>query len=138
MKSIFLSYADADESFASRLAGDLEEVGFLIYKDIVSVLPDMSLLDRLLAESRTLNFILLVISKSSEKKTTAAYDWRDAIFDEVIHSRNWLVPILLEDCVLPEYVFVNNIEDFRDISAYYSSFQRLLTVLKQNSSPNKT
>ena len=132
MSSIFLSYAISDESFVFRLVNDLKVLGFTIYQDQIGTSTGQPFLERLISGMKPLDFILLICSQSSEQGTIAASDWKDAIIDEAIHGRNWLVPVLIEDSILPEYIFSDSIEDFRNPSEYSFSFQKLINRISTN------
>jgi TIR domain len=127
MPSFFLSYAHSNELFVSRLAADFESIGCIVWKDCISTSPDLTFLERILSLKKRINFIILIFSESSASGTIAASDWNDAIIDEAIHNRNWIVPILVQDCNLPKYIFPESLEDFRSTLSYSSSFQKLLT-----------
>jgi hypothetical protein len=126
MSSIFLSYAANDESFVSRLVTDLESTNYLVWKDCISTSPKLPLLERILSKQQRFNFIIMIFSESSAAGTIAADDWNDAIIDEALHGRNWVVPIFVQDCALPAYISNVSLEDFRSIPSYFSSCQKLL------------
>lgn len=127
MPSIFLSYAVSDEPFVSRLLEDLKTLDVQTWQDCINTIPKKPLHERLLSAQNRIDFIVLIFSSASSCRTEALSDWNDAIIDQTLHGRNWIIPILVEDCDLPEYILPDSVEDFRNPSTYSSAFEKLLT-----------
>ncbi len=127
MRSIFLSYVVNDKLFVSRLVKDLESLNCQVWQDCFDSFPNSTLLERLLSIQKRIDFIIVILSKSSIEGTIADSYWNDVKIDEALHGRNWLIPVLIHDSELPMYIFPDRVEDFRVQSTYRSAFQKLTT-----------
>jgi hypothetical protein len=130
MRSIFLSYRKSDELFVSRLIKNLQYLNFQVYQDCIITLPEKTLLENMLSLQKRIDFVIIILSKLSSRGTITDSYWNEVILDTIIHGRTWLIPVLIQKCDLPMYIFPSYVEDFSIPSAYSSAFKKLTSRMK--------
>jgi hypothetical protein len=126
MSVIFLSYDSADSQFASQLADSLRTFNYRVFEDCIQE-TSFPLLERLIECGEKIKCLLLIVSVKTSRETVIANDWKDAITDNIIHGRNWIIPVLIQDCELPDRLNISEVEDFRNDLDSREKIERLIT-----------
>lgn len=93
------------------------------------MLPGDSLVDRIFEEGiKEAKAIIIVLSKSSVEKPWVREEL-NAAFIKRINNRSKLIPIVIDDCEIPESLKSTVWESISDLTSYDSSFERILASI---------
>jgi len=102
---VFISYTHADQNAARQLNFELRSRGFTTWLDKVNLLPGQDWNSAIRSAIKSADLVLVLISKQStekrgyfQKEIALALD----TLSEVPEQSIYLVPVLLEECPIPE------------------------------------
>ncbi|MDX2212730.1 MAG: TIR domain-containing protein [Oculatellaceae cyanobacterium bins.114] len=97
MSHVFLSYARADgKPAATRLRGELERVGFQIWRDIEDMQGGQSWKDQLREALRTVQVVVVLLTPAAVASKYVEWEWETAL---TLDKR--VIPLLLMPCDVP-------------------------------------
>ncbi len=116
---VFVSHASEDkERFVLAFSRKLRERGIDAWVDKWEMLPGDSLVDKIFEEGiKQASAVIVILSKNSEKKPWVVEEL-NAGYVKRINEKSKLIPILIEDCDVPEclrstlWVRINNLDDY--------------------------
>lgn len=120
---IFLSHASADKNFVRSLAVDLSNMGHEIWLDEWNILAGKSIPAKISEGLENSNFVIVVLSKNSVTSRWVETEWQAKYWDEINNSSVVVLPLLLEECVVPTLLKAKKYADFR--SDYTDGLERL-------------
>ena len=127
MARIFLSYSHRDQEFAEKLASDLRAGGYRVWLDVWKLEVGDSIpngIERGIADSQ---FVVVVLSEASCSSNWVEKEWKAKYWKEVNENQVMVLPLLLEDCEIPELLKPKLYADFRTNYANgYSELSRKL------------
>jgi hypothetical protein len=122
---VFLSYSRNDRGFARRLAHNLTERGAQVWLDENEILVGDSLIDRIQPAIDSVDYLAVVISNHSIQSEWVRREVKIAL-DQVSRGHPIrILPLLLDDCIIPNFMSGLNVADFRRREAYEDALDRL-------------
>ncbi len=123
MARLFISYATANRSFVVRLADSLRALEHHVCLDVHTITAGQGIPQRVAKEVETADYLLAVLSKESVVSSWMEHEWYAKYWEEVTSRRTTVIPVLLEDCVVPFFLRPKRYADFR--SNYYQGLAEL-------------
>lgn len=112
-KKIFISHSSADKSFVRRLAIDLRESGFDPWFDEWEIRVGDPITQKIESGLVEADYLVLILSKKSVDSEWVQREWRGKFWDEVKERRTLVLPVLIDDCLLPALLRDKKYADFR-------------------------
>ena len=114
--TLFLSYSTADQEIAGQLAMALLAESVKVWKDDLRIRPGDQLSEEIVTAIETCSFFCILLSTES-----VASDWVQRELDVALAcdragTRGFLIPVLLDDCEIPESLEDLRFIDFREES----------------------
>lgn len=127
---VFVSHASEDKDrFVLRFAERLRQKGIDAWLDKWEMLPGDSLVDKIFEEGiKEAKAVIVVLSKFSVEKPWVKEEL-NAAFVKRINSGSKLIPVVIDDCEVPEALKSTLWESITDLSAYDSSFDRVVASI---------
>ncbi|MFC1937437.1 toll/interleukin-1 receptor domain-containing protein [Chloroflexota bacterium] len=113
MNGVFISYASADRSFASKLANDLKSKGLNVWFDQWELKVGDSLTHKIGSAIKTQDFLIVVLSKASVESEWVLKELSIGLMRELEERRVVVLPIVIEDCDIPPLLSDKVYADFR-------------------------
>jgi hypothetical protein len=114
MSYVFLSHSHADKPFVRRLASHLRHHGHIVWIDEAEILVGDSLITKIGEGLDRVEYVLAVLSKTSVKSEWVKKELDIAMNKEIGAKRVVVLPILLDDVDLPQFLVGKKYADFRD------------------------
>lgn len=124
--SVFLCHNSHDKPFVRRLARHLIRAGFDVWLDEFELSVGDSLIDRLATAITTSTFLLAVISRHSLESNWVKKELSLAMTREIVGQNVVVMPVLIDDCELPEHLRDKLYADFRTTQGSLVQFIRLV------------
>lgn len=129
MTRVFLSHNHADKPFARRLATDLARHGAGVWIDEVEIGIGDSLIERIGHGITTSDFLAVVLSKNSVASRWVTEEVEIALTQQINGGRVKVLPIKLDDCLLPPFLMGKMYCDFSEAALYQGSLRALLGAM---------
>ena len=134
---VFVSHASEDKDrFVLQFAERLRQKGIDVWLDKWEMLPGDSLVDKIFEEGiKEAKAVVVVLSKFSVEKPWVKEEL-NAAFVKKINNGSKLIPVVIDDCNLPEALKSILWELITDLSTYDSSLDRIVaSVFGANDKP---
>ena len=128
MTTIFISYSSLDSTFIMKLVRDLKKTGCDIWLDKWEIKVGDDIFDKIQCGIKNAEFVVLVLSNNSISSGWVDKEWKIAYWSEITSRRVKVLPVLLEDCEIPDFVKLKKYADFR--KSYDTALQELITSIK--------
>ncbi len=129
MAKLFISYATANRPFVMRLADSLRALGHHVSLDVQDIRAGQGIPQRVAREVEAADFLLAILSKDSVCSSWVEHEWYAKYWEEVTTRQTAVIPVLLEDCVVPFFLRPKRYADFRyDYEAGLGELQRALEL----------
>ena len=136
---MFLCHTGANKDWVRKLARSIESEptdgsNLRVFFDEWDIKPGSNIvleLDRALAKSR---FIGVVLSPEMLEADWPSMEWTIAVSKDPSGRKGQVLPIWLGDCEIPGPLRIRNVLYFRDKIEYKKSYQKLISLLKNESS----
>jgi hypothetical protein len=127
---VFVSHASEDKDrFVLDFARRLREKGVDAWLDKWEMLPGDSLVDKIFQEGiKDASAVIVVLSPFSENKPWVREEL-NAAFVKRINSGSKLIPVIIEDCIIPEALSNTLWEKITDLENYDASLDRILASI---------
>lgn len=127
---VFVSHASEDkERFVLRFAERLRQKGIDAWLDKWEMLPGDSLVDKIFEEGiKEAKAVIVVLSKYSVEKPWVKEELNAAFVKRVNHGSK-LIPVVIDDCDVPEALTSTLWERIPDLESYDSSFDRIVASI---------
>ncbi len=112
--TFFLSYSSADQAIASQLAKALLVEGVKLWKDNYRIRPGDRLSDEIVAAIEKASFFCILLSRDALASDWVRLELEVALASESAAKRGFILPVLLEDCEIPESLADLRFLDFRN------------------------
>ena len=126
-RRIFISHSSRDRDFVDRLAIDLDRLGVDIWYDRWELKTGDSILDKIQSAIDKSDYIGVVLSTASVESGWVKKELNQALMNQLSGNDVTLLPILLEECIVPGFLRELRHADFR--LQYEQGFQDLLGVI---------
>lgn len=127
---VFVSHASEDkERFVNRFAVLLRENGVDAWLDKWEMLPGDSLVDKIFEEGlKDAQAVVLVLSRFSVEKPWVREELNAAIVKR-INSGSKLIPVVIDECEVPEALKSTLWQRIEDLDSYPDSLDRILAAI---------
>lgn len=126
---IFLSHSSEDKPDVRRLKVDLEKNGFSTWLDE----DEIGIGDRIATEVQkgltNSKFLIIWLTSRAVKSGWVEREWQSQLLYEIESKNTIILPLLAEDCEIPEFLKGKKYADFR--KDYNSGFNQLIVDLKK-------
>ncbi len=124
---VFVSHASEDkERFVLNFAARLRENGIDAWLDKWEMRPGDSLVDKIFEEGiKEAKAVIVVLSKFSVQKPWVREEL-NAAFVKRINTGSKLIPVVIDDCDVPEALRSTLWERIADLSSYQESLDRIV------------
>lgn len=129
MPYVFLSHSHCDKPFARRLAADLRNAGHSVWIDEAMINIGDSLVDKITTGLREVDFVAAIISIGSVDSSWVKKELELASNREIYERRVVILPLLVSEVDMPEFLKGKLYGDFRSPDLYDSSFELMLRTL---------
>jgi hypothetical protein len=127
---VFVSHASEDKDrFVLRFAERLRQKGIDAWLDKWEMLPGDSLVDKIFEEGiKEAKAVIVVLSNFSVKKPWVREELNAAVVKR-INNGSKLIPVVIDNCDVPEALKTTLWESIADLSAYDASFDRIVSSI---------
>jgi len=127
---VFISHASEDKArFVMGFAERLRAIGVDAWLDRWEMLPGDSLVDKIFEEGlRQATAVIVVLSNNSVDKPWVREEL-NAAFVKRVNSGSKLIPVVLEDCKIPEALASTLWEHIKTLDSYDDSFDRIVAAI---------
>lgn len=127
---VFISHASEDKTrFVLEFAKRLREKGIDAWLDKWEMLPGDSLIDKIFEEGiKEADAFIIVLSKFSVEKPWVKQEL-NAGYVKKINNGTKLIPVVIDDCSVPESLQSTLWEQISDLSSYDDSFDRIVASI---------
>lgn len=113
MAKIFISYSSKDAKFVDNLATTLQSLGHSVWLDKWEIRVGDSIVTKLESGIEKADYVAVVLSANSTKSNWVEQEWHAKYWDEVAKRRIMVLPLLIEDCSIPQLLKPKKYADFR-------------------------
>lgn len=125
-KKVFISYAGEDLDFATNLDGKLRSKGLDVWLAKWEVLPGDDLIDRVFENGlKNADVVILVLSRMSVDKPWVRAELNVAAVKR-INGLVKLIPIVLDDCTIPEALISTFYRRINNITSYDEEVEQIV------------
>ncbi len=110
---IFISHSSLDKPFAKLLCMDLEAQGYIPWLDEWDIRVGESIPERISSGLQEADFILVILSSNSVGSKWVEREWQTKYWSEIEKGKIVVLPLLLQECVIPELLRTKKYADFR-------------------------
>lgn len=128
--SIFLSHSSRDKAFVRRINSDLKSGGFDTWIDEDNIPYAASISEEIQNGLTKADVIFLFLSEAAVRSKWVSTEWQSQFFKQVSGGKTMVVPVLVDDCELPEFLQDRKYIDFRKKSEYGKSLASALDFLQ--------
>lgn len=132
---VFISYSHSDKEFVDKLAMNLVKSNIPIWLDRWELKVGDSITQKIQEVLSESDYLLMVFSKQSIESDWVKREMTAGLLREVEEKRAIILPVLLEDCILPLFVRDKFYADFR--SNFTSGFWQIENTLAAQFSQNQ-
>ncbi len=129
MANIFLSHSSADKPFVRRLANDLKSYGHTPWLDEWEIKIGDCIVSKIETGISKADFVILVLSTKAVQSGWVEKEWKSKYWNEVNDKKVMVLPVLVEDCQIPELIKTKKYADFRQDYSY--AFDQLVDALPE-------
>lgn len=127
--SIFLSHSWEDKEFVRRLAKDLEQVGAKVWIDEAEISLGDSLINKISEGVDNMDYLAVVLSKTSVQSEWVKKEVNIAMTMEIKNKGVKVLPLIIDDCIIPALLIDKFFADFSCPKKYKSSFEIIVKKL---------
>jgi len=109
----FISHSSKDKGFAEKLARDLRQSGLGVWLDKWEMKPGDSLTDKIQDAIGESAYLVVLLSQASAVSPWVSKELNAALTRELELKRVYVIPALIEDCQIPEFLTDKMYADFR-------------------------
>jgi acetyl-CoA carboxylase beta subunit len=129
MVKAFISYCHTNKDFANRIAKDLDACNTDIWIDIQGLDIGDSLPDKIEKSIEKSDFLIIILSKDSVKSKWVNKEIEIAYHYQQKNGKLVILPLLIEDCDIPQQIENIVYADFRDDANYEGQFRKILKAM---------
>lgn len=132
MANLFLSHSSKDKSFVKTLAKDLLATGHEVWLDEWEIRVGECIVKKVEEGIENSDYVIIVLSNHSVSSTWVGKEWRSKYMEEIVENEVRILPVIIEDCVVPPLLSSKKYADFR--RSYSQGISELIDSLA--SDPN--
>lgn len=135
---VFLSHSSADKDFVEEFAERLVAEGFKVWLDVRDLHHGDSLIQAISRAVSSTDYIIAFISWNSVQSSWVTKELSWAMTREVEEHQIRVIPIVLDDCILPHYLRDKLYADFKSRTINEDTFRHFIRSLHVHSCPQNT
>ncbi|MCW8929243.1 MAG: toll/interleukin-1 receptor domain-containing protein [Gammaproteobacteria bacterium] len=112
--NIFISHSSKDKNFAKWLATDLKAAGHTPWLDEWSIKVGESIPQKISEGVKDATFVIVILSEYSVASHWVEREWQTKYWDEVEKGKIQVLPVMYQDCKIPELLKSKRYADFRN------------------------
>lgn len=112
-KQVFISHSSKDKPFVRKLVADLERHGILVWLDEKQINPGDPIPSSIGKGLQNSYYIVIVLSINSTNSNWVDFERDIALMGQLSRKNKKTIPILLDDCSIPEILYSLTYSDFR-------------------------
>jgi hypothetical protein len=136
-RKVFISHASEDkERFVLKFAEKLRENGVDAWVDAWEMLPGDSIVDKIFEEGIKNSYAMIIILSNNSVQKKWVREELNSGFINRICGKCKLIPVVLDECDIPEALHSTIWQEIKDLDNYELEFQRILNaIFERNSRP---
>ncbi|MBC7876788.1 MAG: toll/interleukin-1 receptor domain-containing protein [Anaerolineales bacterium] len=111
-KKVFVSHSSQDKAFATQLAFDLSNAGYHPWLDNWEIFAGDSIPNKIAVGIKDCDFVLVILSKNSVNSHWVEREWEAKYWDEVQSGEIKVIPVLLNECAIPQLLKTKKYANF--------------------------
>lgn len=121
---IFISHSSKDKKFATWLGTDLKASGHTPWFDEWDICVGESIPEKVSHGLSDADFVVVLLSINSIRSKWVEREWHAKYWSEIEKNQTIILPLLMEDCDIPELLKMRKYADFR--SSYNDGLEDVL------------
>lgn len=130
MVSIFLSHSSEDKEIVRELHKIFSSNGIESWIDEAEIKIGDSLLTKITEGIKKADFVAIILSPQSINSPWVEKELEMAMRQEIERRETKVLPLIIEDCEIPEYLKIKKYGDFRTVQSSIKAINELLQILK--------
>ncbi len=126
MPTAFVSHSSRDKPFVRKLVTRLQDAGVDTWLDEIELRVGEPIIERIGHAIKTRDFVVAVLSAASCESPWVRRELQLALTHEIHGQRISVLPVLIEDCPVPDYLQDKLYADFRNGRHFAKAFGSLL------------
>jgi len=114
MANIFISHSSKDKQFARKLAETLRKFGHKPWLDEWEIKVGECIPTKIEEGLMDTDYVVLVLTKNSINSNWVDKEWKAKYWEEIHTKDTIILPILLEDCKIPELLKTKKYANFKE------------------------
>jgi TIR domain len=127
--SAFLSHSSLDKDIVRRIATRLRECGVDVWLDERELIPGDTILEHVSDSIRYVDFVAVILSRSALGSPWVKKELSMAVTREIQEERKTVIPILIEECEIPDFLKDKLYANFTDVRKFDEAMIQLLSSL---------
>jgi hypothetical protein len=111
--NVFISYSSRDRQLATRISIDLENAGHRVWLDEWRIRVGESIPRKIGQGLQECQLVAVLLSKHAVQSRWVENEWQAKYWEEIVDDKIRVLPILVEDCVVPVLLKTKKYADFR-------------------------
>jgi hypothetical protein len=124
---VFISHSSKDKQIATWISTDLKAAGHTPWIDDSSIMVGESIPKKITQGISECDFVVVILSEHAISSNWVEREWQTKYWDEVNNNTVHILPILHEDCEIPELLKTKRYADFRN--SYNNGLEDLLLAI---------
>lgn len=129
-KDVFLCHSSTDRTFANRLAKDLQSAGLTVWLDEAEIKVGDSLISKITSGIHDSEFVVAILSPAAVSSSWVKYELKTAMNLEIHEKRVKVLPIIYQNCDLPEFILDKRYLTFTTDEHYGKSLHNMISSIK--------
>lgn len=130
--SVFLSHSSKDKPFVRVLAEQLRRSDIFVWLDEAELFPGDTLNSKIVQGITGIDFLVVVLSPASCTSEWVNYEVRLAINGDLGENKVEVIPIIKEDCEIPEFLRDKIWADLSKQDTYATEILKIVTKIRRN------
>lgn len=110
---VFLSHSSKDKWIVNQIATDLVNLGIAPWLDEWEIRAGESIPQKISVGIKDSKCVVVFLSKNAVASKWVEREWEAKYWDEIQRNQILVIPVLLEDCEIPELLKTKKFADFR-------------------------
>jgi hypothetical protein len=127
-QTVFLCHSSVDKGWVRMVHDDLKHLGVNCWLDENKIKVGDSIVSKISEGLKTSKTLLLFLSKKSIESQWTKKEWQSFLSRQLSSEELTILPVLLEDCAVPEILADIKYADFRE--GYYEGFRQIYDSLR--------
>lgn len=128
---VFLSHSSKDKGIVRRIKDDLKSYSYKTWMDEDDIPIGGSIVENIEIGLKESDVLVVFLSQNSTLSKWVKKEWQVKFFNQINEDKVFVLPILLNDCDIPEFLKGRRYLDFRDKDNYESNLSTLLDTLNK-------